>query len=122
MNCCTGLAASTLMPTPSASPPERRSAQQSCLCSARKQYVRPGMIANGVIRLSARHAADGSNDRHHSRHWGLRECPAIEVWKLTGPLAFTRVIGRGGHSYIRIYPSFWFYPEHYSGVHYSGCR
>ena len=33
------------------------------------------------------------------------------MWKLTGPLAFTRVIGRGGHSYIRIYPSFWFYPS-----------
>lgn len=84
------------------------------------EYVRPGMIANGVIGcLPGTPLMAAMTDTILATE-GLRECPAIEVWKLTGPLAFTRVIGRGGHSYIRIYPSFWFYPEHYSGVHYSG--
>lgn len=84
------------------------------------EYARPGMIANGVIGCLPQTPLMAAMTDTVMATPGLRECPALDVWKLTGPLAFTRVIGRGGHSYIRIYPSFWFFPEHYTGIRYSG--
>jgi mannosyltransferase OCH1-like enzyme len=84
------------------------------------EYARPGLIANSVIGAPAACPLMASMMSRIATLSGLAYTPAMEVWKLTGPLAFTRALGQGGHTGYRIYPSFWFFPEHYSGVRYTG--
>jgi len=50
----------------------------------------------------------------------LARTASEDVWKVTGPLAFTHALGQGAHTGYPLYPSFWFYPEHYSGINYAG--
>jgi inositol phosphorylceramide mannosyltransferase catalytic subunit len=84
------------------------------------EYARPGLIGNSVIGARAGCALMASMIEKIATLNGLAYTPALEVWKLTGPLMFTRAMGQGGHTGYRIYPSFWFYPEHCSGVRYTG--
>ncbi len=84
------------------------------------EYWRPGLFANSVIGCEPNVPFLAQLTDHILALPNLEFCPAGDVWKLTGPLAFTRTIGQGAHSYVRIYPSFWFYPEHHSGMKYTG--
>ena len=84
------------------------------------EYARPGLVANGVIGARAGCPLMAAMMHRIEALSGLAHTPAPDVWKLTGPLAFTRELGQGGHTGYRIYPSFWFYPEHCSGARYTG--
>jgi mannosyltransferase OCH1-like enzyme len=84
------------------------------------EYVRPGLIANGVIGVRPGHALMRDMMNAIAKLGDLSQLAPADVWKTTGPLAFTRMIGTRGHTSIRLYPSYWFYPEHYTGTTYTG--
>ena len=84
------------------------------------EYVRPGLIGNSVIGAKAGCALMASMIRRISALPSLASTASHDVWKVTGPLAFTRALGQDAHTGYRLYPSFWFYPEHYTGIHYTG--
>lgn len=90
------------------------------------EYARPGLVANGVIGtlpgcslMSTLIASVKGGDLGK-----LRALPATEVWRTTGPgLLSAAIQGRLGArpaTQYRIYPSAHFYPQHFTGLSYSG--
>jgi len=43
-----------------------------------------------------------------------------ESWKITGPLFITQVVKKYKYMNLKIYPSYYFMPKHYSGREHSG--
>jgi mannosyltransferase OCH1-like enzyme len=84
------------------------------------EYARPGLIANGVIGVQAHNPLMKDMIDMITSLGDLSGLAAEDVWKTTGPLAFTRMIGKRAHTTLRLYPSYWFYPEHYTGTRYTG--
>lgn len=84
------------------------------------EYIRPGLTANGVIGTQPGCPLMTAMSDHIETLQDLAGCASTDVWKVTGPLLLTRTIGRGLFSFVRIYPSYWFYPEHCSGLKYAG--
>jgi inositol phosphorylceramide mannosyltransferase catalytic subunit len=84
------------------------------------EYFRPGVIANGVIGCEPGCALMDKLVEAVSALGDLSATAATEVWKVTGPLLFTRTLGQQRMTFYRLYPSFWFYPTHYTGLQYSG--
>jgi mannosyltransferase OCH1-like enzyme len=84
------------------------------------EYARPGVIANGVIGCEPNCPFMAKLVEGVSAMGNLRATPVLDVWKVTGPLFFTRTLGQNQFTFYRLYPSFWFYPEHYTGLRYTG--
>ncbi len=84
------------------------------------EYFRPGVIANGVIGCEPNCPLMAKLVEGISAMGDLSATPVLDVWKTTGPLFFTRSLGQNRMTFYRLYPSFWFYPTHYTGLQYSG--
>jgi inositol phosphorylceramide mannosyltransferase catalytic subunit len=84
------------------------------------EYVRPGLIGNSVIGTHIGCALMSEMMARIAALPLLASTASEDVWKITGPLAFTRALGQGLHTGYCIYPSFLFYPEHCTGARYSG--
>jgi mannosyltransferase OCH1-like enzyme len=91
------------------------------------EYVRPGLVANGVIgaRAGCTLMTTLIVAIKRMNPANLRSLPYTEVWRTTGPGLFSAGIqgrlGAAPATQYRIYPSAHFYPEHFSGVSYSGA-
>lgn len=94
--------------------------QNRAFAAHENEYWRPGLIGNSVFGCEPQVPFLAQLTDRIVAERRLAHCSAADVWQLTGPLPFTRTIGEGGHSYVRLYPSFWFYPEHCSGISYTG--
>ena len=78
------------------------------------EVKKPGLIANGII---------GSVPRHPILEKCIYEIKRMKnslltkrpSFKTTGPVFFTRIIDEYGKENITIYPSWFFFPIHYSG-------
>jgi mannosyltransferase OCH1-like enzyme len=94
--------------------------QNVAFAAHENEYVRPGLIANSVIGTRPGCPMMDAMIEHVAALPNLAACTALDIWKVTGPLAFTRLIGQRQFTFVRLYPSFWFYPQHCSAVNYSG--
>jgi mannosyltransferase OCH1-like enzyme len=84
------------------------------------EYFRPGVIANGVIGCERGCPFMAKLIDGISAMGDLSASPALDAWKITGPLFFTRTLGQHRFTFYRLYPSFWFFPVHYTGLQYTG--
>jgi len=81
------------------------------------EKVRPGLIANGYL---------ASSEKNYLMRMLInllkiqKTIVDNEPWIKTGPLFLTNVIKKLRYSKIKIYPSYYFIPNHYSGVKYEG--
>lgn len=80
------------------------------------ETVRQGLISNGYLgacrgnRLMSMLVEEA----------GKREMRGTRAWITVGPLMLTQVVMRACYGDLRIYPSHYFIPEHYTGARYDG--
>lgn len=84
------------------------------------EYIRPGLIGNSVIACEPQCPLMAKLIEGIAAMGDLSAIAALDVWKVTGPLFFTRTVGQKKMTFYRLYPSFWFYPVHYTGLQYTG--
>lgn len=94
--------------------------QNVAFAAHENEYIRPGLIANSVIGAQPGCLLMNAMIEHVAALPDLANCSALDIWKTTGPLAFTRLVGQHRFTFLRLYPSFWFYPIHCSDTHYTG--
>ena len=81
------------------------------------EIVRPGLIATGYVGSQA-----GNAFVRRMIH-DIHEDPSVPLgraWQTVGPLRLTLTHRREQYGDLRILPSHYFIPEHYSGLAYSG--
>lgn len=82
------------------------------------EQVRPGLIANGYLATTER------NELMYKMIQDLKKQKTLiddEPWIKTGPLYLTNSIRKFRYQHkIKIYPSYYFIPNHYSGAKYQG--
>lgn len=79
------------------------------------EYSVTGLIHNGHIGTCK------NNELMHYliEHIGLQKqiyFGPLNAWKVTGPVLLTNLVNRLRYTKLRIYPSYYFIPEHFSGV------
>ena len=74
---------------------------------------RPGLIANGVIGSIPNHPILGECINEIGR-LSNKAITKKSAFKVTGPVLLTKIIKQSENTNIKIYPSRYFYPVHYS--------
>jgi len=91
-------------------------------CCWENEYIRTGLMSNGYLGASKNnelmskiieHIGTISTDE-------LKNAPDLTAWKYTGPMLLTSMVRHTVYNKIRIYPSHYFIPKHYSGLEYDG--
>ena len=81
------------------------------------ELIRPGLIATGTIGVIKKHPFiksvidDIVNDKN------ILDAMALQK---AGPLRLTKSFRNKGENFMTIYPSHYFYPNHFAGVNYRG--
>ena len=81
------------------------------------EKVRPGLIANGYL------ASTKFNHLMEAMISELKKQDNLlynEPWIVTGPMFLTKMVKKYPVYRIKIYPSYYFIPNHYSGMKYDG--
>ena len=91
-------------------------------CCWENEYIRTGLMSNGYL------AASKGNDLMKKMierismmpDVALSNAPNLTAWKIVGPQFLTSTVQQMQYNKLRIYPSHYFIPRHYSGLEYSG--
>ena len=78
------------------------------------EKLKPGLIANGVIGSIPNHSILGHCVRAIGKINKTKLCKVAD-FKITGPVLLTKIINNNKNYNITVYPSWMFYPAHYSG-------
>lgn len=91
-------------------------------CCWENEYVRTGLMSNGYLGASKNNELMGSLIDEISRYEpeSLSRLPNLTAWKVVGPLLLTNMVRNKAYNKIRIYPSHYFIPRHYTGIEYEG--
>jgi mannosyltransferase OCH1-like enzyme len=91
-------------------------------CCWENEYIRSGLMSNGYLG-----ACKGNELMKYLVERiemipaeVLHSAPNLTAWKITGPTFLTETVQRHQYNKLRIYPSFYFIPRHYSGLEYNG--
>lgn len=96
--------------------------ENDSFCCWENEKVRPGLMCNGYL------AACRTNQLMDYLIWHIRtlppqklkELPNLTAWKVVGPVLLTEMTRRHNYDKIKIYPSHYFLPRHYTGEQYTG--
>ena len=81
------------------------------------EQVRGGLIANGYIAsIKENELMRILMDKINK----MSDVNAQPAWMMTGPKLVTDTVNEFGYSKLKVYPSHYFIPRHYSGVEYRG--
>jgi len=83
------------------------------------EKVRRGLVATGVLGFESNHPLLKNLLEVISKIKVSLEETGKKPWQTVGPLLFTKVYNKTFPK-LKIYPSFMFYPEHYSGTRHEG--
>jgi len=81
------------------------------------EIARPGLIASGFV------AAAAGNAFLDQIVTDIRQAQTVTdklAWETVGPMRLTQSYHRHRYSNLTIYPSHYFLPDHFTGVHYTG--
>jgi mannosyltransferase OCH1-like enzyme len=87
-------------------------------CCWENEYVRTGLMCNGYLAACKNNELMG----HLIARIALippevlESAPNLTAWKITGPGLLTDTVTKMQYNKIRIYPSHYFLPRHYSGM------
>lgn len=79
------------------------------------EYSVTGLIHNGHLGS----CVNNELMRHLITHIGSQQriyYGPLHAWKVTGPVLLTNMVNQLRYTKLRIYPSYYFLPEHFSGV------
>ena len=96
--------------------------ENEAFCCWENEEVREGLMCNGYLACSQ------NNKLLDDMVWRIREMnpaelsklPNLTAWKTVGPAFLTEMTKQTGYDKIKIYPSHYFLPKHYTGVEYKG--
>ena len=83
------------------------------------EKIRKGLIATGVLGFEPNHPFLSNILKIIKKIPVSKEETGKKAWQTVGPLLFTKIYNKTLQK-IKIYPSFMFYPEHYTGEIYKG--
>ena len=81
-----------------------------------QERLHPGLIANGTL---------GTTPGNELMRLMIEELERMEdvlppTWKATGPAFLTRIVEQQNYDKLTVYPSYYFYPVHWTGMTYHG--
>ena len=79
------------------------------------EYFIPGLIHNGHIGSCVKNELMSKMVEHIGNQDKIYYGP-LNAWKVTGPVLITNMVKHLRYTKLRIYPSYYFIPKHYSGV------
>lgn len=79
------------------------------------EYVTTGLIHNGHLGSCPNNELMKELIHHISLQDQIYFGP-LHAWKVTGPVLLTNMVNKLRYTKLRIYPSYYFIPEHFSGV------
>lgn len=87
-------------------------------CCWENEYIRTGLMCNGYL------AASKNNQLMEFMIAGISQMPPDQIaalpnltaWKVVGPEYLTRTVQSNRYNKLRIYPSHYFLPKHYTGL------
>jgi len=81
------------------------------------EQVRTGLIANGYLASCKFNTLIGYMIQELRKQDNLLY---DEPWIVTGPMFLTNMVKKYRYGRLKVYPSYYFIPKHYSGVKYEG--
>jgi len=79
------------------------------------EYLIPGLIHNGHLGACKNNELMRYLNAHIGKQEKIYHGP-LNAWKVTGPVLVSQMVKHLRYTKLRIYPSYYFLPEHYSGV------
>lgn len=89
-----------------------------CFCCWENEKIRPGLMANGYLAASKECGLMKMLINHISTYENMNYHP-LQTWAITGPLLLTNMVHHASY-HIKVYPSWYFIPRHYTGEEYQG--
>lgn len=83
------------------------------------EKIRKGLVATGVLGFEPNHPLLSNILEIINKIPVSKEETGKKAWQTVGPLLFTKIYNKTLPK-LKIYPSFMFYPEHYTGLKYEG--
>ena len=87
-------------------------------CCWENEYIRSGLMCNGYLAA----CKDNELMKHITARISmippsvLENAPNLTAWKITGPQLLTSTVQQTQYNKLRIYPSHYFLPRHYTGL------
>jgi mannosyltransferase OCH1-like enzyme len=88
-------------------------------CCWENEYIRTGLMSNGYLGACPQNRLMRALRDSISRAKKIDFGP-LKAWKVTGPVLLTKAVKKLRYQPLRIYPSHYFIPRHYSGLAYRG--
>ena len=92
--------------------------ENDSFCCWENEYIRSGLMCNGYLA-----ASKGNQLMKHIigrismiPPQVLENAPKLTAWKITGPELLTGTVQNTQYNKLRIYPSHYFLPKHYTGL------
>ena len=92
--------------------------ENDSFCCWENEYIRTGLMCNGYLAACKGNKLMGHLQARISMipKEVLESAPKLTAWQITGPGLLTDTVKRTQYSKLRIYPSHYFLPRHYSGL------
>ena len=92
--------------------------ENDSFCCWENEYIRSGLMCNGYLAASKENQLMGHLIARISMIPAevMEHAPNLTAWKITGPQLLTSTVKRTQYNKIRIYPSHYFLPRHYTGM------
>jgi len=87
-------------------------------CCWENEKVRPGLMANGYLASKQNSQLMEALTKYISLYPNMDYHP-LETWAITGPMLLTKMVYNQAY-HIKVYPSWFFIPRHYTGEEYKG--
>jgi inositol phosphorylceramide mannosyltransferase catalytic subunit len=87
-------------------------------CCWENEYIRTGLMCNGYLAACKDNELMGHIIGRISMIPPdvLHNAPPLTAWQITGPALLTDTVKKTEYNKLRIYPSHYFLPKHYSGM------
>ena len=92
--------------------------ENDSFCCWENEYIRTGLMCNGYLAACKGNQLMGHLQARISMipKEVLESAPKLTAWQITGPGLLTDTVKKTQYSKLRIYPSHYFLPRHYSGL------
>ena len=87
-------------------------------CCWENEYVRQGLMSNGYLGATRKNTLMGLLVEEVSKMKPeiLKNMESITAWKTTGPVLLSNTVNKYIYNKIKIYPSHYFIPNHYTNL------
>ena len=92
--------------------------ENDSFCCWENEYIRSGLMCNGYLAASKENQLMGHLIARISMIPAevMEHAPNLTAWKITGPQLLTSTVQTTQYNKLRIYPSHYFLPRHYTGM------